>query len=182
MAAAMMATPTYWYNMLHEAPLFFNFVKVTQSDWVYMKGFKGVVPVTGMNKAATSGANTMDVTFTYGTVTFAAGGAATATSLAATVATISRGQTSSPFYVQLPSQTAGVPGEIMEVTNDSAPTAATSTFTVKRGCLGTTAQIIAAGDVGAIMNILFFGGSGVGTTICAVIPLPNESRAPMFQG
>jgi hypothetical protein len=173
MAAAYIATPTFW-NFLHEAPQVCMISKATQSDWVCLKDYKGVIPLMGMVKAATSGANTSENTWTYGTVTFAAGATITATSVAATSATIPRGNTSSAFYVLCPT------GEIIEVTNDSAPTAATSTFTIRRACLGTTAVAISAGDVGAIMNILFVGTAGVGKEILAFLPLPNESTAKLF--
>ena len=176
--AVLYGTPTIW-NYLHTNVVLCTIYKATQSDWVSFKSFKGVIPLMGMVKAATSGASTSEATWTYGVATFAAT-TATATTTTVTSATIARGNTSSSFYVQLPAQTAGTPGEIVEVVTDSAPTASSATWTLKRGCLGTTAQAIAAGDVGAIMNVVFVGTAGVGTEIIAVIPLPDENSAAVF--
>lgn len=144
--------------------------KVTQSDWIVLDNSKGVIPLIGIT--GSTSANAAE-TFTYGVATIGTSGAtASTTSLSVTSATITR---KGPFYALTAS------GEIIEVTADSAPSNATATWTVKRGCFGTTASAtgIANGNVVHILNIIFLGSSTVGGELFAVLCLPEDAGAKL---
>ena len=81
-----------------------------------------------------------------------------------------------PFYVL----TAG--GEIMEVLSETDSTNANSTWTVRRGCLGTTASAtgLAATNLVGIMNIIFMGANNVGPNLIVALPLSQDARVQMF--
>ena len=159
-------------NEMHLVPIFIKGQKSSgAADWMVVNGYKGIIPLYGVAQSvAASGAEAI----TYGAATITVAGTATSTSHAVTSATITR--TGEPFYIL----TAG--GEIIEVTNDSAPTNASSTWTLRRGCLGTTATAtgMANTNVVAIMNIIFLSAALVGPTLIAALPLPNDAGSQMF--
>jgi hypothetical protein len=139
-------------------------------DWVVLDTVKGVIPLTGMCMDAAASAEEIP---TWGVARVDNGGVAygtTDTSLVFDECTITR--TGKPFYLI----TAG--GEIIEVLVDATPTTAVGTFTVKRGCLGTTASAtgLANNNYVGIMNMLFLGGALAGPHIISCFALPNDNR------
>lgn len=158
------------FALMHLVPIIVSSTMITQNDWVVLDGFKGVVPLQGI---AQSIALSLQETFTYGVATITTTATPTTTSHAVTSATITR---TPPYYVL----TAG--GEIMEVISETLPAAAGSTWTVRRGCLGTTASAtgLAATNVVGIMNILKLGANTVGPHLWALLPLPNDAGTKLF--
>jgi hypothetical protein len=154
----------------HLVPVLVKAQVTTQGDWVVLDEFKGVIPLTGMAQSIlTSGEETL----TYGVCRVDNAGVAygtTDTSLVFDECTITR--TGKPFYIV----TAGA--EIIEVLTDATPTTAVGTFTVRRGCFGTTASAtgLANNNYCGIMNILFMGTDLVGPHMFLVIPLPDDPR------
>jgi hypothetical protein len=162
------------FPVMHLVPMIVKSQVVTQSDWTVIDGVKGVIPM-GLGIAQsilTSGTETM----TYGTFHVNGSGqnTTTNTSFICNAGTITR--TTTPYYVL----TAG--GEIMEVVSETDYTNATSTLTVKRGCLGTTASAVGLADTNhiGIMNIIFHGTNLVGPHINVVLPLPNDRNVKLF--
>jgi hypothetical protein len=157
-------------NIMHIVPIIVKAQVTTAGDWVVLDEFKGVIPLTGMCQSIlTSGEETL----TYGVARVDNGGVAygtTDTSLVFDECTITR--TGKPFYII----TAGA--EIIEVMTDATPATAVGTFTVRRGCFGTTATAtgLANNNYVGIMNMLFLGTDLVGPHIFLVIPLPDDPR------
>ena len=160
---------TKW-NQMHLVPIFIKAQRATQLDWIVVEGFKGVIPLQGMGQSV---AVSIADTFTYGTATITNTATTTTTSMAVTLGTVTRVP---PFYVLA----AG--GEIMEVTSETDSTSANSTWTVRRGCLGTTASAtgLATTNLVGIMNIVFLGANNVGPDLIVALPLPNDARVQMF--
>jgi len=158
------------FSTMHLVPLVISAARATQSDWIVINGYKGVIPIQGMGQSI---AVSLADTFTWGTATITPTCTTTTTSIAVTLATATRVP---PFYVI----TAG--GEIMEVLSETDSTAAGSTWTVRRGCLGTTASAtgLAATNLVGIMNILFLGANNVGPDIILALPLPNDAGVRLF--
>jgi len=148
-----------------------SLIKAATSDWITLDNYKGmlVTSVQGFSIAA----NLRDHVPTYGVATITATETATSTEVVVGTATVTRVV---PFYVM----TAG--GEVMEVISETDSTNATSTWTVRRGCLGTTATAtgLAATNVVAILNMLILPANCLGNTVITGIPLPNEPRAQFF--
>jgi hypothetical protein len=160
---------TKW-NQQHVMPIFIKAQRVTAGDWIVVNGFKGVLPLQGIGQST---AVSLSDTFTYGVATITPTCTTTTTSIAVTLGTVTRVP---PFYVL----TAG--GEILEVTSETDSTAAGSTWTCRRGCLGTTASAtgLAATNIVAILNIVFMGANNVGPNLIVALPLPNDARAQLF--
>jgi hypothetical protein len=176
----------YNFDAQHLIPAFIRCYKITASDWIdttlLNPAYKGFFPVVGWHVSATT--NTVATDITFGAVTINnAGTAYTATDTSIAVDTIAPylvGPRTPPYYIMF-GTAAGF--EIMEVTADSLPTAAASTLTVKRGCLGTTpaAAYVANDIVGCMLNILVMTDTEIGNTIIFGYPLPNESKARIFE-
>jgi hypothetical protein len=148
-------------------PINLRVTKVTQADWINIKGVRGVWPPTGNTQTIT--ANVAE-TFTYGAATINNSGTAyTATDTSIVIGTAATGR-KAPYYLRTGS------GEIMEVTADSAPTTNAGTLTVVRGVLGTTASAtgLAHTNVCAILNCLILGSSTVGVTDIRAAPMVGE--------
>jgi hypothetical protein len=172
MAAAQITTPKF-FNLQHIMPVVCYANKATQADWIFLQGYPGGIPIQATYKAATTGANAAESTFSYGAATAGAATSA-ATSVAVTSAVIDRtGMT--PFYAITPA------GEIIMVTGDSAPTNASSTWTIMRGCLGTTAATITNTDVLGVLNCVILGAAAVGKGFFVFLPLPAEPKAKLVQ-
>ena len=155
----------------HVPHMVVSLIKAATSDWITLDNYKGmlVTSVHGFSIAA----NLRDHVPTYGVATITATETATSTEIVVGTATVTRVV---PFYVM----TAG--GEVMEVISETDSTNATSTWTVRRGCLGTTATAtgLAATNVVAILNMLILPANCLGNTVITGIPLPNEPRAQFF--
>lgn len=175
MAAALITTPKF-FNLQHIMPATCYLNKVTAGDWMTINGYPGVVPIAATVKLATTGANMSEVLFSYGACTNTTTSAAGITSIAVTSITNVDRTGATPFYLQTPA------GEILMVIADSAPTTNAATFTVMRGCLGTTAATITATDVLAVLNCVVFGAStAVGKGFFTFLPLPVEPKAKLVQ-
>ena len=145
-------------------PLNVYVLKNAQSDWISFAGLKGVSPLFGMTITI---AAAVGESFSYGSMVISGTYTAASTSISVITAQITR---LPPYYVA----TAG--GEIMEVTADSAPGAATSTLTVRRGVLGTTATVtgIANTNVVRIMNMVVLGSATLGPTFIRALPMVGD--------
>jgi hypothetical protein len=159
------------FAVMHLVPQVIKAQRATAGDWIVMDGFKGVIPLMGIGQSIA--VSLQEASFTYGVMTITPTCTTTTTSIAVTSATATRVP---PYYLL----TAG--GEIVEVISETTPAAATSTLTVRRGCLGTTASAtgLAASNVVGIMNILFLGSNNVGPEMIMVLPLPNDPGAGIF--
>ncbi|CAK0771309.1 hypothetical protein CCP3SC15_420023 [Gammaproteobacteria bacterium] len=167
MAAADITSTLYKSRTQGLMPINLKVTKVTQADWINIAGVRGVWPPMG--NTVTVAANVAE-TFTYGAMTINNGGTAytaTSTSIVVQTAVATR---KAPYYVATGS------GEIMEVTTDSTPTATTSTLTVRRGVLGTTASAtgLANTNVVAVLNQLILGSATVGPTFIRAQPMVGE--------
>jgi len=155
----------------HTPQMVVSFVKAATSDWITLDNYKGVLitSVHGFSIAT----NLRDHVPTYGVATITPTCTTTTTSIAVTVGTVTR---VAPFYAITAS------GEIIEVVEDSAPTNAASTWTVRRGCLGTTASAtgLAATNVVSILNMIILPANCLGITVITGVPLPNEPKAAFF--
>jgi hypothetical protein len=158
------------FNLMHLVPVVMKVQRVTAGDWVVLEGFKGVIPLQGIGQSI---AASLADTFTWGTATITPTCTATTTSIAVTLGTITR---TPPYYVI----TAG--GEIIEVLSETAANNANSTWTVRRGCLGTTATTVglAATNLVGIMNIVFCGANNVGPDLIIALPLPQDAGTRIF--
>ena len=158
------------FNTMHLVPLMIKAQRAAAGDWIVINGYKGVIPLQGIGQST---AVSLADTFTYGTATITPTATATITSIAVTLGTVTR---VTPFYVL----TAG--GEILEVVSETDSTNANSTWTCRRGCLGTTASAtgLAATNLVGIMNIVFLGANNVGPDMIVALPLPQDSGVQMF--
>lgn len=159
------------YNAQPVIPIMIRVTRAAAGDWIVLSGVKGVIPTGSMGTSIA--ASLQEIAFTYGVATITPTCTATTTSIAVTLGTITRVP---PYYVA----TAG--GEIMEVVSETLPAAAGSTWTVRRGCLGTTASAtgLAATNVVSILNILFLGGNNVGNDMIIAYPLPEDPGSSGF--
>jgi hypothetical protein len=173
--AAIALSPTSFTTM-HVTPLLIKATTLTTGDWINIPGVKGVI--MGNFEVASSTANTAPgaATTEYGV---ALSTAAYATVTTTTIAVDGAGAHATlirqtPFYAKCKS------GEIIEVVSETAPEAAASTWTIKRGCLGTTPAAIADNDYFEIMNQVVLSSTPVGTVTGIVFPLPNDSSSRVF--
>lgn len=159
------------FNTQHIMPVLAVAQRAAAGDWVVFSAYKGVIPLGMMGQSIA--ASLAESVPTWGVATITATETATSTEIVVGTATITRVP---PYYVI----TAG--GEILEVTSETAADNATSTWTVKRGCLGTTATAtgLAATNVVGIMNILFMAGNNVGPNVMVLFPLPQDSGTKPF--
>ena len=140
-----------------------TFAKVTQSDW------------TILDCAGTLAFDARDVTGAVETPTYADVDAVHATAYGTTDTAIvydgatANARSAGGFYIR---NSTG--GEIMYVVADSAPAAAGGTFTVRRGCLGTTPAAIANNAVLVILNTIIFGSATTGPATITYLPLPDD--------
>jgi hypothetical protein len=161
----------YQFNVMHLVPLMVKAMRAAAGDWIVLSGFKGVIPLAGIGQSIA--ASLSETVPTWGVATVTPTCTTSTTEFAVTSATITR---KPPFYVA----TAG--GEILEVISETAADNANSTWTVRRGCLGTTASAtgLAATNVVGIMNIIFMAGNNVGPNFQIFYPLPNDPGVKMY--
>jgi hypothetical protein len=169
MAAAAIAKTVFNYN--GNIPVIFSFTKVTQADWVVFGDYPGVINCRG---TLYTGAD--EATLTYGTAAINNSGTAytaTSTSIVVASGTITRVP---PYYVLTTA------GEIMMVLSETAADNAASTWTVKRGCLGTTASLtgVAHTNTVYILNIIVWGAATSGKIHGSFIPLPEQPTPGVF--
>ena len=173
--AAIALTPKT-FSMQYTMPIILKATTLTTGDWINIPNCRGVLG--GILEVASSTNNTAPgaVTWEYGVaLSTAAYAAVTTTSIvvdgAGAHATITR---QLPFFAKCKS------GEIIEVIADSAPEAATATWTIRRGCLGTTATAIADNDYFEIMNQIVMASTPVGTVTGILFTLPDDAGIKPF--
>jgi len=173
--AAIAIAPTMFRTM-HITPIIVKAITLTTGDWINLTGIEGIWG--GLFEVASSTNNTAPgaVAWEYGVALV--NGLVTSTTATSVIidganahATITR---QVPFYGKCKS------GEIIEVTGDSAPEDATATWTIRRGCLGTTAAALADNDYIEIMNQVTLASTPVGTVTGIVFPMPSEPMAKLF--
>jgi hypothetical protein len=146
-------------------------VKATQSDWITLP-VKGVIAVVGVTDST---AATAAETPTFGTVTINNGGAAYTAASTAIAVDGALATRVTPYYLLSAS------GEIIEVTNETAPATAAGTLTIKRGCFGTTpsATGLANNDVLSVLNQIVLASATVGGELLAALVLPEDPGAKL---
>jgi len=158
----------------HQVQKLVFYSKGNAADWIFLTDWGAFTPVCQNITGALD-------TYAYGTAAAAANsttgtavGSATGTLLNVTSANVTR-TANQPFYI-FDNNT----GEMMLVIADSANSSATATWTVVRGCLGTTASAsMAASDTIYIMNCLVLV-TGTGYNTCCYVPMPSEPKAKIF--
>lgn len=160
----------------HIMPLNIQFTSVTTGDWINIAGCRGVHLPAALAITSSTNNSAPDVgTCQYGSALSTAIYAATATSIAVDGANADNtNYRQAPFYVKCKN------GEIMEVTADSTPKAATSTWTVRRGCLGTTAAAVADNDYFDICNQIVVASTRVGFVTGLAFPMSEDPGAPVY--
>jgi len=168
--AAIALTPKT-FPMQYTMPIFIKATTLTTGDWINISGVRGIAG--GALDVASSTNNTAPgaCTWVHGVaLSTAAYATVTTTSIvidgAGAHATITR---QVPFYAKN-----GCSGEIVEVTADSAPEAATATWTIRRGALGTTAAAIADNDYFLIMNQIAIASTPVGMVTGVLFAMPDD--------
>ena len=166
MTAAAIAKTVFNYN--GDIPVIFSFVKANTSDWTVFGDYPGVIQCHG---TLYTGAD--EATLTYGTAAGPTSFTAVQTTLAVTSATITR---TPPYYIM-----DALTKEIMMVLSETAVGSSSSTLTVKRGVLGTTASANSgANDTLYIMNIIVWGASTSGLIIGEFLPMPEQPDVGLF--
>jgi hypothetical protein len=166
MTAAAIAKTVFNYN--GNIPVIFSFVKANTADWVVFGDYTGVIDCRG---TLYTGAD--EASLTYGTASGPTSFTATQTTLAVTSATITRVP---PYYIM-----DALTKEIMMVLSETAAGSSSSTLTVKRGVLGTTASANSgANDTLYIMNIIVFGAATSGFISGHFLPMPEQPDVGLF--
>lgn len=160
----------------HIMPINIKFTSVTTGDWINIAGCRGVHLPASLAITSSTNNQAPDVgTCQYGSALSTAIYSATATSIAVDGANADATYTrQAPFYVKCKN------GEIMEVVGDSTPAAATSTWTVRRGCLGTTAAAVADNDYFDICNQIVVSSTRVGFVTGIVFPMSEDPGAAVY--
>lgn len=167
MAAAELTETTF--PLQHLVPLVVKAQRAAASDWVVFNGYKGVVPMGAIGQSIA--VSLEDTGMKYGAATVNGTVAATVTSVIMSSAQITR---VCPFYCL------SYTGEVFEVIADSDETSATPTWTINRGCLGTTAAALTNADVVSILNIVILPANNVGPCMMVVLPLPEDNKAKLL--
>lgn len=168
------------FNTQHQMPILVKVQKITQNDWINLANTKGVIGVVGNTTPVGAAANVQE-TWTYGPGDVNNGGVAyTATDTSIVVDGMLYGTGTNPRLAPFYILTGG--GEIIEVISETYPLTAAGTFTVKRGCLGTTATAtgLANNDRFSILNQIVLTSSTVGFTTLWVSPLPQDPKAKAY--
>lgn len=174
--AAIALEPTQ-FPMQGLVPYFIKATTLTTGDWINLEGTRGVFLPASLAITSSTNNEAPDVaTVQYGTaLSTAAYATVTTTSIvidgAGAHATLTR---QVPFFVKCKN------AEIMEVIADSAPEAATATWTVRRGCYGTTPAAIADNDHFEILNQLVLSSTRVGFVTGLVFTMPEDPATKPF--
>lgn len=176
MAAADITTK-YDMQMQHLQIDVIKVAKATDSDWLSLTNYPGVIVLGRHVFTVANAANTNNDEFiSYGVGLVNNEGTAytaTSTSIVYDGAAATR---KVPGYVMTAS------GEIMYVIADTGKATTGGTLTVRRGCLGTTASAtgLANNDPLYFLNQLVLTDSAVGLVILTVVPLPADPGVPLF--
>lgn len=173
--AAISIVPNKFREM-HLSLFPFKFTQLTTADWLNFSGVKGVYGVLLSTTAAANNTATGATSWNHGQMLANGAISATATSLAIDGAGAGAGTLARqlPYYARTPG------GEIIEVIGETAPEAAASTLTIRRGCLGTTAATIADNDYLSILNQIVIANAAVGPVTGIAIPMEEEAGAKIF--
>jgi hypothetical protein len=175
--AAIALTTLKQFSIQHLVPMLIGVTTLTTLDWINLTGLKGVILPQSLQIACSTANNAPDVgTVQYGiALSTAAYATVTTTSIVVDGAGADATKTRAvPFYAKCKS------GEIIEVTGDSAPEAATATWTIRRGCFGTTPTAIADNDYFCIMNQIVIASTRVGFATGMVFAMPNDPAVKLF--
>jgi len=159
----------------HIMPIVLKFTSAASGDWINISGVRGVFLPAPLAITSSTNNQAPDIgTCQYGVALSTAIYAATATSVAVDGAGADATYTrQAPFYAKCKN------GEIIEVIADSTPAAAT-TWTIRRGCLGTTAAAIADNDYFDILNQLVVSSTRVGFVTGLVFPMSEDPGAAVY--
>jgi hypothetical protein len=153
--------------------------KATKNDAVTIFDKPGIWPVdvrTFTNAASGSSATAED--WEYALIRAAEPAAGTFTAADTTIeydtAVIGDRDTGN-FYVRNTTS-----GEIMYCISDSGSTTTSGTMTVIRGCLGTTAAVIANDTYLQVMNTLYLNSANVGIEHIIYFAMPSEYKASIY--
>jgi hypothetical protein len=153
-------------------PVYFSFVQLTTLDWINLAGARGFIGAIGVSTATANATAGALVTFKYGEIVI---NSSALTAASTTLPCDGAGAKGTglgrivPYFAKTPT------GEIIEVIAESAPDAAASNLTVRRGCLGTTAGALADNDNLSIMNQFVVGNAAVGPVSGLAFPMPEDA-------
>lgn len=165
------------FPMQYTMPIVIKATTITTGDWINIPGVRGVAGCSFDVASSTTNTAPGNVTWTHG-VALSTAVYATVTTTSIVIdganahATLVR---QVPFYAKN-----GVSGEIVEVTADSAPEAATATWTIRRGVLGTTPAAIGDNDYFLIMNQIVIASTPVGMVTGIAFAMPDDPGSKPF--
>jgi hypothetical protein len=170
-------TTKYDFQVMHLVPSIVFVAKAAQADYFSFTNYPGVIPLNAITFTIVNNTTScVNDTVTYGGAKV--NNASTAYTATTTSVVIDGcvGTRLPPYYVLTAS------GEIMYVTADSTPTTTSSTLTVRRGALGTTASAtgLADNDPLYVLNQVVMDSSSVGKEVLMFYPLPTEPGAKLF--
>lgn len=174
--AAISITPKV-FPLQGITPIYFKFTQLTTLDWINIPNVRGVTGAFGYSTAAANATAGVACGFNYGTAS-ANSAALTTTSTSIPVDLAGAGAGVLARVVPFFAKTAN--GEIIEVIAETDSAAASSTWTVRRGCLGTTPAAIADNDLLAILNQLVVSSTAVGFVTGVAFPMPEDAGSQVF--
>jgi hypothetical protein len=152
--------------------------KTAQLDGVWFKNHAGIIPLVGVTTTNATNGATVTATFSYNSIRVNNSGTAyTATSTQIVynewsgLAAASQ-RSSGNYYVYN-----GSTDEIIYVVKDSAPTSASGTLDVIRGCLGTTAAVPADDNFLMVMNSVVLPNANTGKMMIFYLEMPSDPKA-----
>jgi len=171
-------TTKYDLQMMHIVPDVIKVTKATDSDWLSLTKYPGVIVLgrhvfTVANNATTN--NDEFISYGVGKVNNSSTAyTATSTTIAYDGAAATR---ITPGYALTAS------GEIIYIIADSGKASTSGNLTVRRGCLGTTASAtgVADNDPLYFLNQIVLTDSAVGVVFLVVLPLPADPGTPLFK-
>lgn len=175
--AAIALTTLKQFAIQHLVPMLIGVTTLTTGDWINLVGVKGVILPQDLQITCSTANNAPDVgTVQYGNALSTAAYATVTTTSIVVDGALADATTvrQVPFYAKCKS------GEIIEVLADSAPGAATATWTIRRGCFGTTPTAIADNDYFNIMNQIVISSTRVGLATGMVFAMPNDPGVKLF--
>lgn len=153
--------------------------KATKNDSVTIFDKPGIWPIdirTMTNAASGSSATAED--WEYALIRAAEPSSGTFTAVDTTIeydTAVIGDRNTGNFYVRNPTS-----GEVMYCISDSGSTTTSGTMTVIRGCLGTTAAVIADNTYLQVMNCLYLNSANVGIEHIIYYAMPGEYRATIY--
>ena len=166
-------TTKYYFQLMHTIVDVIRVTKAAQADYFSLTNYPGAIPLNATTFTSVNDtASCVNDTITYGPMKVNGTIAATVTTL---VVDSCVGTRLLPYYLM-----SSTSGEIMYVTADSTPTTTSSSLTIRRGVLGTTAATLTDNDPLYVLNQLVMDSSSVGAEMIMIYPLPSDPGAKMF--